>query len=58
MLADYYLHHAIKAELLFECGKQDEAIALLQRACSLVQNETEKKFISRKLEKWQQLQTV
>lgn len=56
MLADYYLHHAIKAELLFECGKQAEAIALLQRAHALVQNETEKKFISRKLEKWQQPQ--
>jgi RNA polymerase sigma-70 factor (ECF subfamily) len=46
---DYYLMHAIRGELLFESGRNEDAIDALLEAIKTVKNNSEKKFIEKKL---------
>lgn len=46
-LGDYYLLHAIRADLLRRCGRNREALAAYDNAQSLTINGAEKSFLSR-----------
>jgi RNA polymerase sigma-70 factor (ECF subfamily) len=48
-LDQYHLLYATRADLLRRLGRQDEAAASYSRALALVTNETEKRFLERRL---------
>ena len=48
-LADYHLWHATRADLLRRLGRRDEAAASYRRACALAQNDTQRRFLERRL---------
>jgi RNA polymerase sigma-70 factor (ECF subfamily) len=48
-LADYYLFHAAKADLLRRTGWLDEALTAYQRAWALCENTAEKAFLQQRL---------
>lgn len=49
ILADYYLFHAAKADLLRRTGWLDEALSAYQRALALCENAAEKAFLQRRI---------
>jgi RNA polymerase sigma-70 factor (ECF subfamily) len=48
-LEDYHLLHASRADLLRRLGLKDEAASSYQRALQLVSNESERRFLERRL---------
>jgi RNA polymerase sigma-70 factor (ECF subfamily) len=48
-LTDYHLAHAARAELCRRLGRTDDARASFQRALNLAQQETERRFLERRL---------
>lgn len=48
-LADYFLWHATRADLMRRLERRDEAIAAYRRAHALGQNEVERRFLARRL---------
>jgi RNA polymerase sigma-70 factor (ECF subfamily) len=48
-LAQYHLWHAARADLLRRLDRRAEAAAAYRRALELSQNETERRFLSRRL---------
>jgi RNA polymerase sigma-70 factor (ECF subfamily) len=48
-LGDYHLAHSARAELCRRLGKNDEAKASYLRALQLAQQETERRFLERRL---------
>jgi len=48
-LAGYHLWHATRADLLRRLGRGEEALASYRRAHELAQNETERRFLERRL---------
>ena len=48
-LADYHLLHAARADLLRRIGSKEEAAKSYQRALQLVTNESERRFLERRL---------
>jgi RNA polymerase sigma-70 factor (ECF subfamily) len=48
-LADYYLYHAARADLLRRAGRTDDAAASYREAFSLCQNRIERRFLQRRL---------
>ena len=48
-LADYYLWHAARADLLRRLGRTGEAAAAYRRAHALTQNEAERRFLAARL---------
>jgi RNA polymerase sigma-70 factor (ECF subfamily) len=49
-LAEYYLLHAARADLLRRSNRRDAAAEAYRRALALVSNETEKRFLQRRLQ--------
>lgn len=52
-LADYYLLHATRADLLRRLGRREDAIAAYERARSMTQNEAERRFLTRRVHELQ-----
>ncbi len=48
-LAQYHLWHSARADLLRRLGRREEAAAAYQRALDLAQNESERRFLKRRL---------
>ncbi len=48
-LANYHLMHAARADLLRRLGEREEAAKCYQQALSLVTNESERRFLERRL---------
>ena len=48
-LADYHLLHAARADLLRRLGSKAEAIASYRRALDIVGNDSERRFLERRL---------
>jgi RNA polymerase sigma-70 factor, ECF subfamily len=48
-LANYYLAHAARADLLRRLGRTDEAAASYRRALELTQQEAEQRYLARRL---------
>jgi RNA polymerase sigma-70 factor (ECF subfamily) len=48
-LADYHLLHAARADLLRRIGSKEEAAQSYERALALVTNESERRFLERRL---------
>ncbi len=46
-LADYYLFHAVRADLLSRIGRNDEARSEYDAALALTSNEAERRFLAR-----------
>jgi RNA polymerase sigma-70 factor (ECF subfamily) len=53
VLDDYHLLHAARADLLRRLGARDQAAASYERALSLVGNESERRFLERRLRELQ-----
>jgi RNA polymerase sigma-70 factor (ECF subfamily) len=49
-MTNYYLFHAIKAELLIDESQSEEAVVSLKKAIALTKNKTEKIHLNKKLE--------
>jgi RNA polymerase sigma-70 factor (ECF subfamily) len=49
-LSEYHLWHSARAELLRRLGRREAAISAYERAWALAQNETERRFLARRLE--------
>lgn len=49
-LADYYLYHAARADLLRRLGRDAEAAAAYRRALSLTENAVERRYLRRRLQ--------
>ena len=47
---DYYLFHAVKADLLSSLGKNDQAISSLESAISLTKNKAEQDFLRERIQ--------
>ena len=52
-LDSYHLLHAVRADLLRRLGSSVEAAASYERALSLVTNESERRFLQRRLHEMQ-----
>ncbi|MBL8942877.1 MAG: tetratricopeptide repeat protein, partial [Myxococcales bacterium] len=44
-LAEYFLFHAARADLLRRCGRADEAVRAYERALALCRNDAEQRFL-------------
>ncbi|MGZ6143919.1 MAG: RNA polymerase sigma factor, partial [Myxococcales bacterium] len=49
-LGDYHLWHATRADLLRRLGRRDEAVAAYERARELTSNDTERRFLARRIQ--------
>lgn len=49
-LADYYLWHATRADLFRRLGRNELAVRCYERARSMTQNATERRFLTRRIE--------
>jgi RNA polymerase sigma-70 factor (ECF subfamily) len=49
-LTDYHLYHAARADLLRRDHRYEEAAKAYQRALELVSNETESRYLQRRLD--------
>jgi RNA polymerase sigma-70 factor, ECF subfamily len=52
-LAEYHLLHAVRADLLSRIGSPTEAVKSYQRALALTKNQSERRFLERKLQELQ-----